>query len=225
LPLRSSSFLCGSTMRLRNKIFLGIALFLVSYPVFLVLWIQIKPYYGYALTGVGARLAAVTTGLELENVRHGEEKAEVSFTDLVMTGEGLGEIFLDLKIAVSDYSFNVPLTFALVAGLFPFFRWRKMTLVEACLILILIHLSYIYFFCILQLFHKLTLAGIRTTSRPVQFFLQFMWTFTDNMVIRFEPFLVAVYLWLRNRTEDLMFLPSERAARDNPKGSGKQARS
>lgn len=200
MPLRSSSFLCGSTLRLRNKIFLGIALFLVSYPVFLVLWIQLKPYYGYVLTQVGARLAAVTAGVRVEDIRHGEEKAGITFTDQVMTGEGLRDVFVDLKIAVSDYSFNVPLTFALVIGLYPFFRWRKRTLLEACVVLARVHLSYIYFFCILQILYRLTQGGVRTTSTPVQFFLQFMWAFADNMVIRFEPFLVSVYLWLRNRS-------------------------
>jgi len=188
-------------MRIKNKILPGAALFLISYPIFLVLWIQVKPYYGYGLTQVAAGIAAVTAGLDVEDVRHGKEKAAVTFTDHIMTEEGLKEAFFDLKIAVSDYSFNVPLTFALVAGLFPFFRWRKRTLLEACFILIVIHFSYIYFFCILQLFYKMTQAGIRTTSKPVQFFLQFMWAFTDNMVIRFEPFLVAVYLWLRNRSQ------------------------
>ena len=193
-------------MRLRNKVLIGLAVFLVSYPIFLVLWIQVKPYYGYVLTRVGAGLAAMTTGLNLEGVRHGEEKAAVTFTDQVMTSKGVRDVFLDLKVAVSDYSFNVPLTFALVAGLFPFFKWRKLTLIEACVILIFIHLSYIYFFCILQIFYKLAQGGIRTTSRPVQFFLQFMWAFSDNMVIRFEPFLVAVYLWLRNRVHPIKSL-------------------
>ena len=189
-------------MRLRNRILFGAALFLVSYPLFLVLWIQVKPYYGYTLTQVGARLAAVTTGLRVEDVRHGKEKAAVTFTDQIMTAEGLSEVFLDLKIAVSDYSFNVPLTFALVVGLSPFFKWRKRTLIEACFILMIVHFFYIYFVCILQLFYKMTVAGIRTTSKPVQFFLQFMWAFTDNMVIRFEPFWGAVYLWLRNKSQD-----------------------
>jgi len=200
-------------MRLRNKILLGLAVFIMSYSVFLVLWIQIKPYYGYVLTQVGARLAAATTGLRIEDIRHGKEKAAVIFTDQIMTGKGLTDLFLDLKIAVSDYSFNVPLTFALVVGLFPFFKWRKRTLIEACVILIFIHLSYIYFFCILQLFYKLTQAGITTTSKPVQFFLQFMWAFTDNMVIRFEPFLLAVYLWLRNRSHTFY---SRKAAAGTP---------
>jgi len=211
-------------MRLRNKMLLGLAVFFVSYPVFLVIWVQVKPYYGYVLTQVGARLAAATTGLHIEDIQHGKEKAAVTFTDQIMTGEGLRDLFLDLKIAVSDYTFNVPLTFALVVGLFPFFKWRKRTLIEACVILIFIHLSYIYFFCLYQLFYQLNQTGIRMTSKPVQFFLEFMWVFTDNMVIRFEPFLVAVYLWLRNRSETLVpRVSKQRQAKKKSKPSRPQA--
>jgi hypothetical protein len=99
-----------------------------------------------------------------------------------MTRHGIDDLLLDLKIEVSKYSFNVPLTFALVAGLFPIFKWQKRSLIE----------------CTLQLFYNLTQVGIKTPSKALQFFLQFMWAFTDNMIIRFEPFLVAIYLWLRN---------------------------
>ena len=186
-------------MRLRNRLIIASSVFCLTYLIFLTLGIQVKPYYGNMLTQVGARLAASTAGLRVEKTQHGKEVATITFARTVLTKKGLGDILLDLKISVSNYSFNVPLTFALVAGLFPFFRWRKRSLIEACFILLFIHLLYIYFFCSLQLLYQLTLAGVKAPPKTVQFLLQFMWTFTDNMVIRFEPFLVAVYLWLRNR--------------------------
>jgi hypothetical protein len=186
-------------MRQRNSIIWGIVLFFITYSVVLILWIQVKPYYGNTLTHVGSRLAAWSAGFRVETVHHGKEVATITFAYPVLTKHGMGDILLDVKIAVSQYSFNVPLTFALVAGLFPFFRWRARSLIEACIILLFIHLLYISFFCSLQLFYHLAQAGIKTPSKPLQFFLQFMWAFADNMVIRFEPFLVAVYLWFRNR--------------------------
>ncbi|TES91719.1 MAG: hypothetical protein E3J94_03440 [Desulfobacteraceae bacterium] len=185
-------------MRLRNKIIVASLVFCLTYLLFLILWIQVKPYYGNIITQVGARLAASTTGLRVEQIRHGKEVATITFARTVLTKKGLGDILLDLKIRVSNYSFNVPLTLALVAGLFPFFKWRKRSLIEACFILLFIHLLYIYFFCTLQVVHQLTLVGMKAPLKTVLFLLQFMWVFTDNMVIRFEPFLVAVYLWLRN---------------------------
>ena len=168
-------------------------------PTFPFLWIQVKPYYGNMLTHVGSRLSAWNAGFRVEKVQHGKEVATITFAYPVVTKHGRGDILLDVKIAVSNYSFNVPLTFALLAGLFPFFRWRIRSFIEACFILLFIHLLYISFFCSLQLFYHLAQAGIKTPSKTVQFFLQFMWAFADNMIIRFEHFLVAVYIWFRNR--------------------------
>lgn len=186
-------------MRQKNNVIRGIVLFCITYSIFLILWVQVKPYYGNMLTHVGSRLAAWSAGACVEEVRHGKEVATITFAYPVVTKKGRGDILLDVKIAVSSYSFNVPLTFALLAGLFPLFRWRIRSLIEACFILLFIHLLCISFFCSLKLFYHLTQAGVKTPSKIVQFFLQFMWAFLDNMIIRFEPFLVAVYLWFRNR--------------------------
>ena len=186
-------------MRQKNSVIWGIAIFCIIYVVVLILWIHVKPHYGTMLTYVGSRLSAWSAGAGVEEVRHGNEVATITFAYPVVMKHERGDILLDVKIAVSKYSFNVPLTFALLAGLFPLFRWRIRSLIEACFILLFIHLLYISFFCSLQLFYHLAQAGVKISSRPVQFFLQFMWAFLDNMIIRFEPFLVAVYLWFRNR--------------------------
>jgi len=191
-------------MRQRNSVILGISIFSIAYLVFLILWMQVKPYYGNMLTHVGSRLSAWSAGACVESMHHGKEVATITFAYPVVTQQGRGDILLDVKIAVSQYSFNVPLTFALLAGLFPLFRWRVRSLIEACFILLFIHLLYISFFCSLQLFYHLAEAGIKTPSKPLQFFLQFMWAFADNMIIRFEPFLVAVYLWFRNKERTQM---------------------
>ncbi len=184
-------------MSKRKKIFVGVALFFATYALFLVVWIQIKPYYGGALARVGGGLAAWTTGSTLESIRREEDVAEIRFKHVGMTPRGIGELLVDLSISVSSYSFNAPLSLALVIGLHPFFRWRKRSLVEVGCLLLFIHLLYIYSYCILQLFQKIAAAEIRTPSGPARLFLEFLWAFTDNMIIRFEPFLVAVYLWLR----------------------------
>lgn len=174
--------------------------FLTAYIIFLLLWIQIKPYYGNLLTHAGGILAGLTAGAELEKVVHEEDMARVSYARTVMSGGNVGEVLLDFKLSVSNYSFNVPISFALAAGLFVFFRWRWRYLLEVSFILVFVHVLYIYSYCTLNLFRELTKAGLKNPSASVQFSLQFLWAFTDNMVIRFEPFLVSAYLWLRNRT-------------------------
>ena len=211
-------------MRLRNKIFLSVLTFLVVYVFSLILWIQVKPYYGYGLTQVGARLAARSTGLEVRSMGLKGGIIPVHFAGPVITEKGLGELLVDLEIDVSHFTYNVPLTIALVAGLFPFFRWRRRYLAEIVLLLIFIHLLYIYLFCTLQVFYKLWQSDARAHSDSLQLFLEFMWTFTQNLVIPFEPFLVAVYLWLRGRESSGADSPTGKKAPVSGKKKGKRSK-
>ncbi len=184
-------------MNKRKKIVVGVVVFFLAFIIGLVGWIQVKPYYGEAMARVGGGLSAWTAGGALETVRQGKDVAEIRFKFVGMTAKGIGELQVDVSLSVSSYSFNVPLTIALVAGLFPFFRWRKRTIVEVCCLLPFIHLLYIYSYCILQLYQKISAAGFRTPSGAARLTMEFLWSFSDNMIIRFEPFLAAVYLWLR----------------------------
>ena len=186
-------------MRLRTKVTLSFGLFVICYIIFLLLWIQVKPFYGALLTSIGAHLAGITAGAELEKVVQEKDLAKVSYAVTVMRAGNVGEVLMDFRISVSNYSFNVPLSFALTAALFVFFRWHWRYLLEVSLILISVHVLYIYSYCTLNLFKEMARAGLRNPGLPLQFGLQFLWAFTDNMVIRFEPFLVAAYLWLRER--------------------------
>lgn len=186
-------------MRLRAKVAVSVCIFMVSYVLLLLLWIQIKPYYGGILTRLGAHLAGATAGAELEKVIQERDVATVSYARTVMKAGNVGEVLMDFKISVSNYSFNVPLSFALMAALFVFFRWHGRYVLEVSLILVLVHILYIYSYCTLSLFREMANAGLKNPGLGLQFSLQFLWAFTDNMVIRFEPFLVAAYLWLRER--------------------------
>jgi hypothetical protein len=184
-------------MRRKNKILPAVAVFFLSYVLLLFIWVQVKPFYGNFLAHVGAQLSAWTTGARLNEIEQDSEVANISFLYYAVTSDGSGDIILKTSISVSNYSFNVPLTFALIAGLFVIFRWAPGTILESCLILIGIHLAYIYFYCTLQIFYQLAVGHIMAPSKWIQFLLQFLWGFTDNLIIRFEPFLIAVYLWLR----------------------------
>jgi hypothetical protein len=186
-------------MSMRNRILPACLVFASAYFLFLLMWIQIKPYYGSFLTYLGAHLAGATAGLELDKINHDRDVARITYARTVMSKGNVGEVLLDLRVSVSNYSFNVPLSFAMAAGLFVFFKWRWRYIIEISVFLILVHILYIYSYCTLNGFKELSKAGLEDPSAAVQFLLQFIWAFTDNMVIRFEPFLVAAYLWLRNR--------------------------
>ena len=183
-------------MRRKNRTVLAVAVFFLAYLLLLFTWVHVKPYYGNFLAHIGAQLSAWTTGARLSQVSQDKEIADISFLYYAVTDTGSGDVMLNVKISVSNYSFNVPLTFALIAGLFVVFRWSAGSILESCLILMAIHLGYIYFYCTLQIYYQLAVAHIMAPPKWIQFLLQFLWGFTDNLIIRFEPFLIAVYLWL-----------------------------
>lgn len=189
---------------------LSTSLFLVAYIALIFLWIQLKPYYGLTMAHIGTRLAAWTPGFRVQHIEQDDEIATVTLTRPLMTKKGLGDFQIELKLSVSNYSFNVPLTFALVISLSAFFHWRKHMLLEVSLFLFLVHLLYVFSFCSFQLYYQLAQAGIKVPSRFTQYFIQFLWGFTDNMIIRFESFLVIAYLWLRNQNHDKKRLPRKK---------------
>ncbi len=185
-------------MRLRNRIIVAASIFCISYLIFLIFWIRVMPYYGDVVTQISARLAASTAGFRVEKIGHGKEVTTITFARNVVTKEWSGPLLLNLNISISCYSFNVPLTFALATGLFPFLKWRKSSFIEVCFILLFIHLLYLYLFCSLQLIYPPPQVGMEAPPTAVQILVQFMWTFTNSMIMRFEPFLVAIYLWLKS---------------------------
>ena len=185
-------------MSTRNKILVGILIFLVSYPVFLLVWIYLKPYYGTLINGFGSRLAAWSMDVTMEKIESGKELSKITFAKPVLTKDGLQDLLLDLNMSVSVYAFNIPLTFALIVSLLPFFHWRKRSYLEAGVILVAVHVLFVFSFCCVKIYMALIKTGLAPRSGIQQFILEFLWSFTDNLIIRFEPFLMIVYLWLRN---------------------------
>ncbi len=184
-------------MQLKNKILFSILIFSLSYPIFLLIWINVKPYYGFGMAKTGAHLSAYTMGSKVQQITIDKENSQVSFVHSFYKGNDLADLVVNIKLSVSKYSFNVPLSLALITALFPLFRWRKRSLIEVILILLFIHLLYVYSFCCLQQYYTFVGAGIKAKATGIQFFWEFLWGFTDNMVIRFEPFLLSIYLWFK----------------------------
>ncbi len=196
-------------MRLKNKILLSLLIFMFCYPSYLIVWIKIKSYYSYGLTHVGAYLAASTMESAIKRINIDKEDAKITFIRPFYEGSKRADIIIDVIVSVSHYSFNAPLSLALITALFPLFRWKRRSIVEVVLLLILVHLLYIYSFCCLQQYYIFSRAGIEARSTFGQLFWEFLWSFTDNMIIRFEPFLVVIYLWFLNQK----FLWRQRAYR------------
>ena len=178
----------------KKAIFQAILVFLCSYLIFLILWIQIKDRYGYIVSMIASEMVSVVKDVELEEIK--EEKGIVQAT---FSPERMRDLLLDLLIKVNSFTFNVPLTLGILAALFPFVRKRWSAYAQALLILFGVHLLYVFSFEANSLTTTLIQRGLEAVSKPRMFVYQFLWEFTNNMVIRFEPFLIGFYVFIRFR--------------------------
>jgi hypothetical protein len=177
---------------LKKTVFKAIAIFFVSYAVFLFLWIQVKDSYGTAVTVTASKLLTLVKNVDFEEKTRNGDTIEAAFAPSTQR-----DILIYIPIRTSSYTFNAPLTFSFMAALYLFIRRKKRAYAEALLILLAIHLLYVFSLESKTLTDILIQRGIAKESAPQQFINQFLWSFTDNMVIRFEPFLIGFYMFIR----------------------------
>jgi hypothetical protein len=178
-----------------NQILKTVLIFIISYFVFLILWIQVKDYYGYGMTLTASRVIAGIKDLEIDAVDQDDERVQVTFTPYKINRD----ILIDIPVRTNTYTFNSPLTLAIMSSLFLFIRKRLRAYGEALLLLLIVHLLFITTFEMKELTTVLMNMKLQTVSQSRIFIYQFLWSFTDNMVIRFEPFLIGFYLFVRFR--------------------------
>lgn len=179
----------------KGRILKTILIFIVSYLIFLVLWIQVEGYYVYAVTYIASGLVTNIKDVKFEEMGVSKDIIQSTFSPL----RHKSDILIDIPVKVSSYTFNSPLTFAIMASLYPFIRRRKRAYAEAVLIIFAVHLLYVSSLELKDLSEIFMDRGIEAMSKQCMFGYQFMWGFVDNMVIRFEPFLIGFYLYMRFR--------------------------
>jgi hypothetical protein len=178
----------------KKAIFQAILLFVCSYLIFLILWIQIKDRYGYIVSMIASELVSVVKDVKFEEIK--EEKGIVQAT---FSSRRMSNLLLDLPVKVNSFTFNVPLTLGILVALFPFVRRRWGAYAQALLILFGVHLLYVFSFEANSLTTTLIQRGLEAVNKLSLVFYQFLWEFTNNMVIRFEPFLIGFYVFIRFR--------------------------
>ena len=83
--------------------------------------------------------------------------------------------------------------------LFPFITKKGRAYAEALFILFGVHLLYVFSLEANSLTTVFIERGWEVVTKPRLFVYQFLWEFTNNMVIRFEPFLIGFYMFIRFR--------------------------
>lgn len=191
-----------------QRLFLSILIFLLSYSVFLILWLNVKSFYGAFIVRAGGYLATSFRDTQIIGFKDGPEISKIFLKEKGFSSK-IGKVkTIDMEISfpISNYSFNVPLTLSLIVALIPFVGWQRKVILESILILVLLHVLYVFSLVEFQLCHFEIKAGFKLAGTWSQFFWEFLWTFVDNMVIRFEPFLIALYFIFRSTNKNSLKL-------------------
>jgi hypothetical protein len=181
---------------LRSDLLKASIIFAISYITFLVVWLGIKGYYGMVITTVASHAIALLKDLDIVSIIRDKDIVSVGF---IPHKYGVTILKTTIDVPISNYTFNAPLTFAIMAAFFPFLK-RKWIYLEAILILIVVHFLFVFSLEGEKLSAALHTQGYTKSGTASQIFWEFLWGFLDNMVVRFEPFLIGAYLYFfRNR--------------------------
>lgn len=170
-----------------------VLIFLAAYFVSLLIWLPVKGGYGYLITSIASKLAAGLTDAKVEEITTAKDEAQVTFAPLSKRSDML----VDIPVPTSSYTFNTPLTVGILAALYPFISRRARAYSEALTMLFGVHLLFVFSLEAKELTEAFIRQGLAVESVPRIIVYQFLWGFTDNMVIRFEPFLIGFYVFLR----------------------------
>jgi hypothetical protein len=157
----------------------------------------VKNHYGYVVTSIASELVGVLKEVRFEEINQKKDVMEGTFSRPLPGNRS--DLLIDIPIKTSSYTFNAPLTFAIMVTLFPFIKRRGRAYGEAFFILFGVHLLYVFSLETNSLTTVFIERGWDAVSKPRLFAYQFLWEFTKNMVIRFEPFLIGFYMFIRFR--------------------------
>jgi hypothetical protein len=179
----------------KGRILRAVVLFLLCYVVFLIAWLGVDDYYARGVVSAASTIVTVVKDVRLEEITKKTDAFQATFSPQHYRSD----ILVDIPVKTSTYTFNSPLTFAILASLLPFLKKRRRAYVEAALLLLCVHILYVSSLQLNELTKVLAYRGLERTSEPAMAAFQFLWSFTDNMVIRFEPFLIGFYTFIRFR--------------------------
>ena len=172
-------------------------IFVVSYIIFLLIWLGVKGYYGMAITTIASYAITLIKDVDIVSILRNKDIISVGF---IPQKYGVTILKTTIDVPISNYTFNAPLTFAIMAAFYPFVK-RKWIYLEALLILVVVHFLFVFSLEGEKLSGALETQGYAKGGTASQIFWEFLWGFINNMVVRFEPFLIGAYLFFfKNRT-------------------------
>lgn len=179
----------------KRKISISLFLFCISYVLFLLFWLQVKNHYGRALTIAASQITSTVKDIDFKFIE--EEKDDIKSVFFIFR-EGKGwRLFVAGSADTSIYTFNTPLTLAIIITLFYLTKRRKKVFFEAILILFLFHLFFIVLLQIESISWFMVQEGLEKANLLNRALWPYLWLFFFEAVRLFEPFLLGAYVYLR----------------------------
>jgi len=181
---------------LKPSLLKSLLIFILSYLLFLLLWLLVKDYYAMPITSIASYLVILIKNVSINSIEMKEDLIAVGF---IPHRYGLLDNILIVIDVKNVYTFNVPLTLAVMAAFYPYVH-RKRVYLEVLLILVFIHILFVFTFEAQRLSYSMMDKGFEKMSGTKLSLWNFFHSFVGSMVIRFESFLIGVYLYFsRNR--------------------------
>lgn len=92
-------------------------IFVVSYLIFLVVWLGVKGYYGMAITTIASHAISLFKDVDIVSIIRNKDIVAVGF---IPQKYGVTLLKTTIDVPISNYTFNAPLTLAIMAAFFPF---------------------------------------------------------------------------------------------------------
>lgn len=167
--------------------------FLLLYAVFLLLWIWIKDYYGLVITYIASYLVSYVKDVHISWIHMEGSTIRVGFIPERYSPE---RILIEIMVRNYSYTFNVPLTLAIMFAFYPLLK-RRLLYIWIILILFCLHIFFVFSLECQRLTSVMTDRGFEKGGKIDILLWNSVHGFIGSMAIRFQPFLVGIYMYFR----------------------------
>jgi hypothetical protein len=181
----------------KSHVISSLLIFIASFVFFIFIWFFVNDYYELAISYVASHLIPVFKGVSLSFIKMRKNLIEIVF---VPNAQVWGSNFqINFSIHYYYYTFNVPLTLAIMVSFYRYLKIKKIYL-EAVLILIIFHVFFVFFLEWYKVTFELMRHDLEKPNRTMLNIGQYLETFMVIIAVRIVPFLIGVYLFVRMRS-------------------------
>jgi hypothetical protein len=175
----------------QTSIYRAALLFVIAYPLCLLLWLPVTDYYAAGLGYGGAWLMPLFQEVSFSGLDLKKDTTVVKF-DFHVYGSRINSGLVTLS--TSHYVFNVPLIMALLIALGPFLNTKPGPVLVVMGLTAGTHFLHVVMFQNNEINRALISEGFATGGALWIYLRQYLFDFVEFLVLKFLPFLLGFYL-------------------------------